>query len=108
MDGLSLAFLPLTTCDTKEIDTLVLDSFVEISSLLRAESDQFVLSALQLPTPETITPYFDDMAAPASLYDGNLGKLRKLCSFIMHVHSLRINVWILSVCCEGMWKWIFV
>ena len=86
---LSLALLSLTTCDTEETDTLVSDSSVETSSLLRPESDQFVLSTLQLPTPETDTPYFDDMAAPATLYNGELGTPQTL--FFHHARALFEN-----------------
>ena len=30
------------------------------------------------------------------------------CPILQHVYSLRINAWILSGCCEDMWRWTFV
>ena len=50
-----LALLTPTTCDIEEIDTPVSDSSVDTSSLLGSESDQLVLSVLQLPTSEIET-----------------------------------------------------
>ena len=68
----NLALLHLTTCESKEIGTPVSDSFAHSGSLSETKSDQ-ELSVLQLATPDIDSVYIDDMAAPASLYNGGLG-----------------------------------
>ena len=74
---LPLALLHSTTCESKEIGTPVSDSFADSSSLFETESDQ-ELSALQLATPDIDSLYIDDMAALASLYNGELGRPQTL------------------------------
>ena len=83
---LQLALLTPTTCDIEEIGTPVSDSSVDTSSLLGSESDQLALSVLQLPTLEIETQYIDDMAAPASLYNRELGTPQTI--FFHHARAL--------------------
>ena len=84
-----LALLTPTNCDIEETGTPVSDSSVDTSSLLGSESDQLVLSVLQLPTSKIETEYIDDMAAPASLYNGELGTPQTL--FFHHARALFEN-----------------
>ena len=57
-----------------------------MSSLLESESDQLVLSALQLTTSEIDRQDFDDMAALASLYNSELGTPHTL--FFHHARAM--------------------
>ena len=86
---LQLALLTLTTCEIEEIGTLVSNSSANISSLLESKSDQLVLSALHLTTSEIDRQDFDDMAAPASLYNNELGTPQTL--FFDHARAMFEN-----------------
>ena len=86
---LELALLTPTTCDIEEIGTPVSNSSVDTSSLLGSESDQLVLSVLQLPTSDIENQYIDDMATLANLYNGELGTPQTL--FFNHARALFEN-----------------
>ena len=65
-----------------------MDSFAHSGSLSETKSDQ-ELSALQLATPDIDIVYIDDMAAPASLYGGELGTHQTL--FFHHARAMFQN-----------------
>ena len=65
------------------------NSSANSSSLLESKSDQLVLSILQLTTSKIDRQAFDDMAAPASLYNGELGTPQTL--FLHHARAILEN-----------------